>query len=161
HEFHYLHAQSLARELVETVATLNTRCKAGGIGVIARAICCVKTEKAQDAQVVLGDALCRIADEAHSAVAEIGEPTGIVVDRAVARCRQRVNREISPLGIRLPVAAKFNLGMATVGLYILAKRCHLEGMFVDDDGDGAVLDPGRHVLKPCSRHSLYHVVRYS
>ena len=75
--------------------------KPRGIGMIAGAIGGVKAEEAQDAQIVFRDALARIADEAHAARGEIGEPADIVVDRAVARRRQRVDGEVAPLGVRL------------------------------------------------------------
>ena len=45
----------------------------------------VEAEEAQDAQIVLGDARRRIADEAHAPRREIGKPADIVVDGAVAR----------------------------------------------------------------------------
>ena len=48
-----------------------------------RAIPGVKAKEPQDAQIVFGDALCRIADEAHAARGDIGEAADIVVDRAV------------------------------------------------------------------------------
>ena len=43
----------------------------------------VKAEEAQDAQIILGDTLAGIADEAHAARFEVGEAADIVVHRAV------------------------------------------------------------------------------
>ena len=80
-------------------------------------------------------------------MSEIIEPAGIIVDGAVARRRQRVDREIAPFGIGLPVAAELDLGMAAIGFDVLAQRRHLERVLVDDDGDRAVLDAGRNRLE--------------
>ena len=159
-KFHHLHAQTLARELVEAITAGNARGKAGCVGVVTGAVGCVETEKAQDAQIVLGDAFGRIADKTHAAVAEIVEPTGIIVDRAIARCRQRIDGEIAPFGVGLPVAPEFDLGMAAVGLDVLAQRRHLERMLVDNDRDGAVLDTGRDRLEPGGRNALHNFFRH-
>ena len=43
----------------------------------------MEAEEAQDAQVVLGDALLRLADEAHAPRGDVGKPADIVVDGAV------------------------------------------------------------------------------
>ena len=51
----------------------------------ALAIGGVEAEEAQDAQIVLGDARCRLADEAHAPRRDVVEPADVVVDRAVAR----------------------------------------------------------------------------
>ena len=59
---------------------------------------------------------------------QIGEPADIVVDGAVARRRERVDGEVAPLGVGAPVAAEGDLGVAAVGLDVLAQRGHLERM---------------------------------
>ena len=146
-ELHHLHAHALARELVEPVAAGDAGGKPFGVGMAAGAVGGVKAEEAQDAQVIFRDALCRIADEAHAPRRQIVEPADVIVDRAVARGRQRVDGEIAPLGVDLPVAAEGDLGVAAVGFDVLAQRGHLERMLLDDDGDGAVLDAGRHRLE--------------
>ncbi len=81
-ELHQLHADALARQMVETGAAGDAGGKAVRIGR-ALPVRRVKAEEAQDAQIVLGDALPRIADEAHAARAQIGEPADIVMHRAV------------------------------------------------------------------------------
>ena len=85
---------------------------------------------------------------------EVVEPAGIVVDRAIARRRQRIDGEIAPFGVGLPVAAEFDLGMAAIGFDVLAQRRDLERMLVDHDGHRAVLDAGRHGLEARRRHAL-------
>ena len=130
------------------------------VGMIAGAVGGVEAEEAQDAQVVFGDALMRIADEAHAPRRQIGQPADIIVDRAVARHRQRVDGEIAPLGVRLPVAAEGDLGVAAIGLHVLAQRGDLERMLVDDHGDGAVLDAGRHRLEAGGLHAAHHLLRH-
>jgi len=66
----------------------------------------VKAEEAQDAQIIFGDALRRIADEADPANGEVGKPSDIIVQLAVRRKRKRVDREIAPRGIREPIPAE-------------------------------------------------------
>src|SRR3546814_11558040 len=63
---------------------------------------CVEAEIAQDTQMILGDALQGIADEAHAARGKIVEPAEIVEQGARQRIGvDRVDREIAP---RLVVA---------------------------------------------------------
>ena len=88
-----------------------------------------------------------VADEAHAPRLEIGKPADIVVHGAVARDRQRIDGEVAPLRIRLPVAAERDLGLAAEGLDILAQRRHFERPAVDHHRDRAVLDAGRHRLE--------------
>src|SRR5262245_54115695 len=149
-----LHAHPLARELIEAIASCNTGSEAGRIRVIAGAIGCVKTKKAQDAQIILRDAFGRIADEAHATMVQIVETAGVIVNRAVARHRQRIDREIPPLGVRSPVATELDLGVAAVGFDIHAQRSHFERLLVDDNCDGAMLDASRHRLEAGSSDTL-------
>ena len=90
---------------------------------------------------------CGVADEAHAPRLEIGKPADVVVHRAVGGGRERVDGEVAPLGVGAPVAAEAHVGVAAEGLDVLAQRRHLERPAVDHDGDGAVLDAGRHRLE--------------
>ena len=56
-------------------------------GRIGRAVAIggMEAEEPQDAQIILGDARRRRADEAHAPRGEIVEAADIIVDRAVAR----------------------------------------------------------------------------
>src|SRR6478672_11392495 len=120
----------------------------------------METKKSQDAQIVFGDTPGRIADKSHAALAKIVEPTGVVVDGSVARGRQRVDRKIASFGIGLPVAAEFNLGMAAVGLDVLAQGRHLERMLFYNDSDRAMLDTGGNRLEPGGGHPFNNLVRH-
>ena len=60
---------------------------------------------------------------------------------------KRVDGEIAPLGVGLPVAAERDLGVAAVGFDVPAQRRDFERMLVDDGSDGAVLDSRRHRLE--------------
>ena len=160
HQLQYLHAHAFARQLIEPVAAGNAGGDALGIRMIAGAVGGVETEEAQDAKVIFLDALLGIADETHAPRGQIGEPADIIVDRAVGCRRQGVDGEIAPLGVGLPVAAEGDLGVAAIGLHILAQRGHLERMLVDNDGDGAVLDAGRHRLEAGGRDALDHFLRH-
>ncbi len=119
----------------------------------------MEAEEAQDTQVVLGDALGRIADEADPARVDIGEPAHIVEDRTGSIDRERIHGEVAPLRVDLPVAAERDLGLAAEGLDVGAQRGDLEGHAVDDHRDGAVVDPGRHRLEARRAHALDHRTR--
>ena len=71
----------------------------GAIG-FARAKGGVNAEEPQDAQIVLGDPLVRIADEAHASCGDILKPADVVVHDAGGVDRQAVDGEIAPLARR-------------------------------------------------------------
>ena len=105
----------------------------------------LKAEIAQDPQVILGNPRAGITDEAHPPRREIFEPAEIV------RNRQRfgmgiecVDSEIAPCGILRPVAGEGDGGSPAIGGDIAAQRGDLDRPVLEDRGDGAVLDPGRH-----------------
>ncbi len=125
-----------------------------GIGR-ALAIPSVKTKEAQDAQIIFGDALCRIADEADPARGEIGETVDIIVQLTVRRQRQRIDREIAPHGVGDPVPTEHNLGLAAIGFDVTPQRCHFERFAGDQDGDGAMLNSGGNDL-PARRFDAPH-----
>ena len=83
-QLHQLGAHPLARQDRQTLAL-------GDRGVEARrvepavAVAGGEAEEAQDAQIVLADALARIADETDATVGEVGEPADVIVHRPVAR----------------------------------------------------------------------------
>ena len=114
------HPHPLARQLREAGAPGDAGGKPGGIGR-ALAIGGVEAEEAQDAQIILGDALARLADEAHAPRREIGEPADVIVHGAIGGDGQRIHGEVAPLGIGAPVAAEAHLGVAAEGLDVLAQ----------------------------------------
>src|SRR5262249_57681066 len=118
----------------------------------------VEAKETKDAQIVLGDALCRITYETHLAQAQIVETAGIIVNRPVACRRKRVDGEIASFGVRSPVAAELDLGVAAVGFDIFAQCGYFERLFVDDNGDCAVLDAGRHQLEAGRNYAFHDVL---
>ena len=60
----------------------------------------MNAEEAQDAQIVFRDPLRGLTDEAHAAVRKIRKAAGVVVDRAIRRDGQRVDREVAPSASR-------------------------------------------------------------
>ena len=116
----------------------------------------VEAKEAQDAQVVFRNALRRFADEAHAPRCDVGEPADVVVHETVARDRERVDGKVAALGVRLPITAERNLGLAAKGFNVLAQRCDFIWAGFDHDGDGAVLDAGRHRLEARSFHPTDH-----
>ncbi len=155
-----LHAHAFTRKLVESFSRGNAGSQPSGVGMTG-AIGGVKAEEPQNAQVVFLDAFCGIADETHAAMSKIIEAAGIIVEGAIACHGQRVDREIAPLGIALPIAAKFDLGMPAKCFDILAQRRYLERLLADHDGHRAVLDAGRNRFEARRGHALHDFVRDS
>ncbi len=109
----------------------------------------VEAEEAQDAQVILGDAVGGHADEADAAGGEVGDAAEEVVDPPGQRVGvERVDREVAPRGVGPPVVGEGDGGVAAVGRDVAAQRRHLGDEPVGDRGDGAVGDAGRHRLDP-------------
>ena len=118
------------------------------VGIIGfRAELGVEAEEAEDAEPVLGDPPVGVADEADTAGNDVGIAAERIVDDAGSVDRKRIDGEIAPAGIRLPVAAEADDGAAAVGLDILAERRHLVADAVGDERQRAVLDAGRHDLE--------------
>ena len=106
-----------------------------------------EAEEAQDAKIVLADAILGSADEPHAAGSEIGEPAERIEHLAGDVAVERVHGEVAARGVLLPVGSEMHDRMAPVGLDVAPERRHLERPPVGDDGDGAVLDPGRRGLQ--------------
>src|SRR6202521_3915683 len=86
----------------------------------------MKAEETQNAQVILSNAPCRIADEADAARIEIGKPADIIVDGAIAGSREGIHGEVASLGVRPPVTAEPDNGFPYKGLDVLAQGRHLD-----------------------------------
>ncbi len=130
---------------------------AGGAGIqpgrigFAGAEAGVEAEEAEDSQMVLGDALEWLADEADPALGQIGEATEIIEDLAgLGVGEQRVDREVAAGGVGLPIVGKGDGRPAAVGRDVMAQRGDLERMAVADRSDGAMIDAGRNGLGPRS-----------
>ena len=95
-------------------------------------------KEAQDAQIILGDALAGVADEAHAPGGDVGQPADMVMHDTARIDGKPVDGEVAPLGIAHPVAAERHPGLAAKGLGILAQRRHLERLRVDHQRHGAV-----------------------
>ncbi len=115
-----------------------------------------EAEEAQDAQIVLGDPRVRVADEAHRLRLDIRKSADEVDHLAIGTDIERVDRQVTALGVLLPVLAESHLGAAAVGLDIAAKRGHLEAPAVEHQRHRAVVDPGRHRLDPGRLGALHH-----
>ena len=120
-------------------------CNAGRVRR-ARSEMRMKAKEPQDAQIIFFDPPLRIADEAHATRGDVVKAADIIVHHAVGRSRQRIDREVAPLGVGAPVAPERDARLAAERFDVLAQRRDFERMMIDDDGDGAVLDAGRDRL---------------
>ena len=85
-----------------------------------------EAEEAQDAQVVLADALARVADEAHALGLEVAVAAERIVHRAVGIAIERVHGEVAPHGVLAPVGGERHLRVAAERLDVAAQRRHFE-----------------------------------
>ena len=106
-----------------------------------------EAQEAQDAQIILANALARVADEAHVPRREIGKaadsswnaPSASSDSALMVKSRRRASaREI---------AAEPHLGRRPSVSTSSRKRRRLERPAVDDQRDGAVRDPGRREIQ--------------
>ena len=95
---------------------------AAGVG-LAFAEAGMEAEEAQDAKMVLGDALERLADEADAARGDIVEPAEIIEDLAADRVGiERVDGEVAARGVLLPIVGESDGGAAAVGGDVASAR---------------------------------------
>ena len=85
-----------------------------------------EAEEAQDAQVVLADALVRVADEAHPPGVEICIAAERIVDGPLAVAVERVDGEVAPARVLGPVVREGHGGMPAEGLDVAPERRDLE-----------------------------------
>ena len=133
---------ALTRQRHQVVGTRGARVEPGPVDGVAESR--VEAEEAQDAQVILGNALQRVADEADAPRCEVREATEPVEHLAARRVGvKRIHGEIAPCRVLSPIIGKGDYGMAAVGRNIAAQRRHLDGPAGQDRGDGAMGDAGR------------------
>ncbi len=122
----FVSAQTRSAESVESLSLARAKALRPSRIRPAGTVMGEETEEAQDAQVILGDPLGRLADKAHGARVDIRQPfTRSITAPCIVRLK-RVDRQIPPLGIRLPIGAEGDLGAPPVRLDIAAQRRHLE-----------------------------------
>jgi hypothetical protein len=116
-----------------------------------------EAEEAQDAQVILADALCRIAHEAQPALREIPEPQAQRIQHgAIGLGVKRVHGEVAPRRVLLQPLGEGHGGAAPVRLHIAAEGGDLMRKAFGDQGHGAMLDPRWHAADPCGARQLHH-----
>src|SRR3990167_11414613 len=82
-----------------------------------------KAIETKDAQMILGNARCGIADKGDASRLQVGKTAKPVVDRAGVEIGvQRVDREIAPRRIVAPVVGERDRGPAPVGFDVTAQR---------------------------------------
>ena len=120
----------------------------------------VEAEEAKDPQMVFGNSLQGVADEADVALLEVNESTEIVEQLPSFRVgRQRVDREIAPRRVLLPVVRKRDRRSAAVGRDIAPQGRDLERVSVANGGNRAMVDARRHRFDPGLLQPPHHLIR--
>ena len=125
----------------------------------ALAVIGVEAEEAEDAEIILFDARVCIADEADAPRDEIAIAAERVEHRPVACRIERVQGEVTPPRILLPILGEGDGRMPPISLYVAPKGRHLERHAVGNHRHRAMLDPGRHRLQPGPLGERHHAVR--
>ena len=108
---------------------------------------------------ILGDALERVADEAHPARLQVVEPPEIVEHLAARRIGgQSVDGEVAPRRVLAPILGVGDGGAAAVGGDVAAQGGDLDRLAADHGGDRAVGEAGRHRLDPRRLEPADHLV---
>ena len=113
------------RKLIHAAAQLDRRPKPVRIER-PLAVIGVEAEEAQDAQIVLFDARLGVADEAHPPRDEIGIAAKRIEHRAVASGIKRVEREVAPARVLLPILGEGDGRVPPERLDVAPQRRHLE-----------------------------------
>ena len=87
------------------------------------------------------------------------KPADEIHDLAIGRSVKRVDRQVAPLGIRLPIPAEGNHGTAPVCFNIAPQGGDFERLSIDDQGDGAMRDACRHRFDSSRLRSFHHRFR--
>jgi hypothetical protein len=148
-------ADPLARERHQIVRPRRTGRQPGRLKPVGKSR--GETEEAQDPQMILGDAHERVADEAHGARGDVGEPAEPVPDLAACRvCVESVDGEIAPGRVALPVVGERHLGPPAVGCEIGAQCRDLVRRLGDHRRHRSVPEAGRDRLDPSVPEPLQH-----
>src|SRR5690606_7650153 len=110
-----------------------------------------EAKEAKDSEIVFPYPSLGITDEAKASCFYIRDPAHEVDHRTIGLRIKRVDGEVTPLCVGLPVSAERYLGPASVCLDVGAQRCHLIGLAACHDGDGTVRDAGGNRLEEIGR----------
>src|SRR5439155_1428751 len=103
--------------------------------------------EAQNAQMVLGDSLERVADEADVAMLEVVQSAEIIIDfTGPGVGGQRIDGEVAPGRILLPVVGVSDCRAPSIGRNVPAQRCDFERVTVADGRNRTVVDSRRNRL---------------
>ena len=90
----------------------------------------MEAKEPQQPQHILGDAFPGRAHESHPARAQVRLAALGVVKAAVGIAVDGVDGEVAAHGIGFPVVGEGNLGVAAIGLHVMAQGGHLERLAV-------------------------------
>jgi hypothetical protein len=156
---HQLVGDAFARQAFERLARGHHRGVAGRIKIAAPEAR-RKAIVAQDAQMILGDPRCGIANKAHAAAVQIGNTAEIVIDcPGFGIGIERIDREIAPRRIVVPLAGESDHRAAAVGFDIVAQRRDLVMIAARDRSHGAMRNASRNHLYIRRLQPPRHLVR--
>jgi hypothetical protein len=106
----------------------------------------VEAEEPQEPQEILANALARLTDEPDPAFGQVRGPAEGVVDAAVGRQRDGVDREVAARGVGRPIIGEVDDGAPSICLAVDPQRGDLDGILArpDDRRDGAVREACRN-----------------
>ena len=119
-----------------------------------------ETEIAQHPQIVLGNARIGIADKPDRSRGDILKPADKINDSAGLVRIQRIDGEIPPFGINLPVLAETHLGPPAIGLRVMPQCGDLEPAPVDHQRHRAMVNAGRHGANARRLGPRHHLLRF-
>ena len=147
-EFQQLVRDALAGKAHQIVRAPGTCLQSRRVGVAA-AEARVETKEAQNAQMVFGNALQRVADESNVPALEVVKAAEIVEDLARPRIGgQSVDGEVAARGVLLPVIGKGDRRAPAVGGNVATQRRHLNGMAIADRSNGPMINSCGNRLDP-------------
>ena len=103
-----------------------------------------EADGSQDAQGILIEAFFRVADAADDLIADVIQAMEKVDDAGVRMIAQGIDRKVTALAVFFEGTGEFHMVGMTVVLVagVFPVGCDFNRMMVDDDRDGAMLDPG-------------------
>jgi hypothetical protein len=120
----------------------------------------MESEEAQDPQMILGDPLQRLPDEAHPSRRQIIGAAEKIINLATHRIgRERIDREVPAGGVLAPIVGIGDRRPPPIGRDVAPERCDLDRTVGEHRRHGAMGDAGRDRLETRRRDAIPHLRR--